>query len=157
MQSLTEKVKEAVLQQTSYLSGCDQPELEDLLKMAKWNRRVRNVTPLYALFFQHEKWRKLSKQNGEVFSLELQLKKALFKLEQSNTEASLIADELKKTFYPGGKLYVLTNKRDTSDEIAKMLLSLVRSVNLHDSLSDSTRRCVEQRLNKVDFDNLFVT
>lgn len=149
-----DRVKEAVYQQTSYLSEQEVPELDNLLTRSKWDRRVRNVTPFYALFYQFDKWQLLTKNNKEVKTLELQLKKALVKLENQDFDTSLVAKELKSKYYPGGKTYVLNKHRDESDEMAKLLQSLVRSVNLTESLDEKTRVSVTNRLKNVDFNNL---
>lgn len=155
--SLTDKVKEAVYKQTTFLSGMVEPTLEELLSQSKSDRRVRNVTPLYALFYERDKWLELTQENKDVSSLQTQFKKALVKLENSNSEASLLAKQLKETYFPGGKTYVLVNRNDTSEEMAKLLQSLVRGVKLSDSLSEEKRKSVEDRLKNVNFNKLFVS
>lgn len=155
MRTLTEKVKEAVYQQTTFLSGLEEPELEELLTRSKWDRRVRNVTPLYALFYKRDKWHKLMRNSTDAFSLQLQFSKALLTLEKRNPEVSFVAKDLKQMFFKNGKMYVLANRKDSSEEMAKLLQSLVRGVRLEESLSDSTRKSVETKLKKVDVNNLF--
>lgn len=51
-------------------------------------------------------------------------------------------------------MYVLVNRNDASDEMAKLLQSIVRSVKLEE-LSDAKRKSLEERLKKIDFNNLF--
>lgn len=156
MMNLTDKVKEAVYQQTTFLSGLVEPDLEELLNQSRWNRRVRNVTPLYGLLYQQDKWKSLLKQNREISSLQTQFKKALVHLEHTDPKTSLVAKELKSQLFPGGKTYVLVNRRDTSEEMAKLLQSLVRNVELEENLNPTTKNSVNERLERVDFNNLFL-
>lgn len=155
MKTLTEKVKEAVYQQTVFLTGLVAPEIEELLARSKWDRRVRNVTPLYALFYQQDQWVKLLNE-PEVFSLQSEFKKALTTLEKDNSDTAAVAKDLKAMFFSKEQTYSLANKDSSFEEMAKLLQSLVRSVMLEESLSDATRKSVETKLKKVDLNHLFV-
>lgn len=147
-------VKRATYEQTEFLSGQKHPDLLKLLQQAQNDRRVRNVTPLYALLFQPNEFHTLVGTNRYAAMLNLQLKKALYRLEHSNSEASALAKRYRKQFYPGGKMFLLRENNDVSEEMAKMLQSLVRSVQLKVSRTKEDETYLENKMRKVNLQSL---
>lgn len=156
MKELTLKVKEAVYQQTTFLSGLEKPTLEQLLTMAQSDRRVRNVTPLYALFYEQQKWRNLYHKERSVASLNLQFKKALERLEDTSTETvTEVARDMKNVFYSHSVTHVEMLQEDVSNEMAKLVQSVVRTVKLTERVSRMDTKKLDERLSKVNYNNLF--
>lgn len=122
-----------------YLSGEENVKFEELIELGKSNRRIRNISGLFAL--ASEKTFKTLTQISQIDKLvdkniRVNLAKALTRLaKESNPEISSFANYLKSKYFPNIEPFV-NDENDASAEMVKLFKTIINSYSLANKNND---------------------